>query len=82
MDGDNNEVANKRSEEYMALSEEVNGTPQRNTQQHNNDDEEIGTPAAQEQEEDDNDSEDEDEEDGVHPGEVSIGRKLWTFIST
>ncbi|KAI7744169.1 hypothetical protein M8C21_020787 [Ambrosia artemisiifolia] len=73
-----NEVANKFPED-MALSEEVNGTPQQVRENHN-DEHEVGTPGAQSQEEeDDSDSEDEEIE---HPGEVSIGRKLWTFIST
>ena len=79
-DGEN-EVANKRVED-MALSEEVNGTPQQN-KEHHNDDQELGTPAAaQEEEDNDDDADSEDEEEVEHPGEVSIGRKLWTFIST
>ncbi|XP_022005776.1 protein CROWDED NUCLEI 1 isoform X1 [Helianthus annuus] len=74
-----NEVANKFPED-MAMSEEVNRTPQQVRESHN-DEHEVGTPGArnQEEEDDDNDSEDEEIE---HPGEVSIGRKLWTFIST
>ncbi|XP_076886496.1 nuclear matrix constituent protein 1-like [Bidens hawaiensis] len=71
------EVAKKLPED-MALSEEVNGTPQR-VRENGNNEHETGTPGAQNQEEDDEDSEDEETE---HPGEVSIGRKLWTFIST
>lgn len=70
----------------MAMSEEVTGTPQLVRDNHN-DDHEIQTPGGQEQQEEgeddnDGDSEDESEEDIEHPGEVSIGRKLWTFIST
>ncbi|GJW28016.1 protein crowded nuclei 1 [Tanacetum coccineum] len=78
-DGEN-EVANKSLED-MALSEEVNGTPQQN-REHHNDDQEIGTPAAAQDDDDDADADSEDEEEVEHPGEVSIGRKLWTFIST
>ncbi|KAK9050684.1 hypothetical protein SSX86_030345 [Deinandra increscens subsp. villosa] len=78
-----NEVSNKLPED-MALSEEVNGTPQQVKENHN-DEHEIGTPDApnqegEEEEEDDND--DSEDEEIEHPGEVSIGRKLWTFIST
>lgn len=69
-----NEVGNKCSDDIV-MSEEVNGTPQQDRERH---DDEIGTPAG-EDDEDDDDSEDEEVE---LPGEVSIGRKLWTFIST
>ncbi|KAI3747943.1 hypothetical protein L6452_10697 [Arctium lappa] len=78
VDGEN-EVANKCSDD-MVMSEEVNGTPQQDRERHSDDHEIETTPAAAQQEEDD-DSEDEEEE-VEHPGEVSIGRKLWTFIST
>lgn len=75
-----NEVTNKHPED-MALSEEVNGTRQQVREHH-----EIGTPGAHYQDEENNDEdeevEDEDEEEIEQPGEVSIGRKLWTFIST
>nr|XP_043635188.1 nuclear matrix constituent protein 1 [Erigeron canadensis] len=71
-----NEVGNKRSDDRV-MSEEVNGTPNRDREC---DDGEIGTPAASDQKEEDEDSEDDEEIE--HPGEVSIGRKLWTFIST
>ncbi|KAK9071727.1 hypothetical protein SSX86_008156 [Deinandra increscens subsp. villosa] len=77
-----NEAANKLPDD-TALSEEVTGTPQQVRENHS-DDHEIQTPGVQEQQEedDDGDSEDESEEEMEHPGEVSIGRKLWTFIST
>lgn len=76
-----NEVANKCSDD-MAMSEEVNGTPQQDRERHsdNHEIEETTPAAAAQEEEDDDDSE--DEEEAEHPGEVSIGRKLWTFIST
>ncbi|XP_071706849.1 nuclear matrix constituent protein 1-like [Rutidosis leptorrhynchoides] len=78
-----NEVGNKCSDDIV-MSEEVNGTPQQDREQHHDDDE-IGTPAGSNDDDDDDDNEDDadDEEEEVeHPGEVSIGRKLWTFIST
>ncbi|KAI3520952.1 hypothetical protein L1887_10407 [Cichorium endivia] len=73
VDEENAEVAANKCSDDVALSEEVNGTPQ-----HHNDNHEVGTPTAQEEEEDDS----EEDEEVEHPGEVSIGRKLWTFIST
>ncbi|KAK1410238.1 hypothetical protein QVD17_36773 [Tagetes erecta] len=80
VDGEN-EVANTLPED-MALSEEVNGTPQQ-VRENDNDEHEIGTPGAQNQEEEDDDGDgDSEDEEFEHPGEVSIGRKLWTFIST
>ncbi|KAI3799065.1 hypothetical protein L1987_34355 [Smallanthus sonchifolius] len=78
-DGEN-EVANELPED-MALSEEVNGTPQQVRDNHN-DEQEFGTPGAQNQEEEEDDDDDSEDEEIEHPGEVSIGRKLWTFIST
>lgn len=52
------------------ISEEVNGTPERAR------DESIDN-LTQVQEEDDD-----DEEEVEHPGEKSIGKKLWTFLTT
>lgn len=49
------------------LSEEVNVTPKR--------------PSASSDEEGSDDSDDEEEEI-EHPGEVSVGKKIWTFITT
>ena len=75
MDGENDKYSDD-----MVMSEEVNGTPQQDRERHSDDHEiEITPAAAAQEEEDDDDSEDEEVE---HPGEVSIGRKLWTFIST
>ncbi|KAJ7971189.1 Protein CROWDED NUCLEI 1 [Quillaja saponaria] len=53
----------------MAMSEEVNGTPD-GKQEHKI--------AYEYRSEDDED----DDEECQHPGEVSIGKKLWTFLTT
>lgn len=51
----------------MNFSEEVNGTPER----------------AREYSNVENSSDAQEEDDEVdHPGEVSIGKKLWTFLTT
>ncbi|KAM0012067.1 putative protein crowded nuclei [Helianthus debilis subsp. tardiflorus] len=78
-DGDN-EFANKLPED-VALSEEVTKTPQQVRENHN-DDHEIQTQQEEDDGDGDGDSEVESDEETEHPGEVSIGRKLWTFIST
>ncbi|XP_004232097.1 nuclear matrix constituent protein 1 [Solanum lycopersicum] len=61
--------ANKVNEllDDTGLSEEVNVTPKR--------------PSASSDEEGSDDSDDEEEEI-EHPGEVSVGKKIWTFITT
>lgn len=82
VDGENEVAGNNCSDDVgVALSEEVNGTPQQHRQH------QTGTPPAAVQDQHDNDNDDDDEsedeeEEVEHPGEVSIGRKLWTFIST
>ncbi|KAL3378540.1 hypothetical protein AABB24_004456 [Solanum stoloniferum] len=71
----NDAVDNQESSANMAnellddtgLSEEVNETPKR--------------PSAYRDEEGSDDSADEEEEI-EHPGEVSVGKKIWTFITT
>ncbi|EEF36393.1 DNA double-strand break repair rad50 ATPase, putative [Ricinus communis] len=63
--------------EYAALSEEVNGTPDEGG--------EFGVAEEYRSEShrgDEDDEEDEDEDESVHPGEASIGKKLWTFFTT
>ncbi|KAJ0817928.1 putative protein crowded nuclei [Helianthus annuus] len=77
---DENEFANKLPED-MALSEEVTGTPQQVRENHN-DDHEIQTQQEEDDGDGDSEVESDDDEETEHPGEVSIGRKLWTFIST
>lgn len=73
-DGDAN--GTKEIVEDMALSEEVNGTPDKGDK-HGNRSESLGVDAVA-LDEDGDEAECEDE----HPGEVSIGKKLWTFLTT
>ncbi|GMN57035.1 hypothetical protein TIFTF001_026146 [Ficus carica] len=70
--------ATKNIAENTALSEEVNGTPQRAGEYADGDEiqsESHGDDASHVEDED-------DEEESQHPGEVSIGKKLWTFFTT
>lgn len=64
----------KRAIERSMLSEEVSGTPERNGSQ--------GEHSVGEKEDDDDEEEEEDEEEVEHPGEASIGKKLWKFLTT
>lgn len=73
-DGDAN--GTKEIVEDLALSEEVNGTPDKGDK-HDNRSESLGVNAVT-RDEDGDDDECEDE----HPGEVSIGKKLWNFLTT
>ncbi|XP_030512310.2 nuclear matrix constituent protein 1 [Rhodamnia argentea] len=73
-DGDAN--GTKEIVEDMALSEEVNGTPDKGDK-HGNRSESLGVDAVA-LDEDGDDDECEDE----HPGEVSMGKKLWNFLTT
>ncbi|KAL6551664.1 hypothetical protein OROGR_007818 [Orobanche gracilis] len=66
VDTSNTYVEEEEEEEEVGLSEEVNKT-----------DEDFKTESRGE---DDNNDGDEDEVD--HPGQVSIGKKLWTFLTT
>lgn len=60
----------------MASSEEVNGTPDKGDK-HGNRSESLGVEAvALDEDGDDDDCEDE------NPGEVSVGKKLWNFLTT
>lgn len=58
------------------MSEEVSGTAGAKDYS----DEDLQTKSREEDDDDDNDDGDDDEVD--HPGEASIGKKLWTFLTT
>ncbi|KAA8547829.1 hypothetical protein F0562_004258 [Nyssa sinensis] len=65
----------------MILSEEVNGTPEAAGEYGN--DEYLSESHGEDGDGDgDDDDDDGDEEEALHPGEVSIGKKLWTFLTT
>ncbi|KAF8011319.1 hypothetical protein BT93_J1811 [Corymbia citriodora subsp. variegata] len=73
-DGDAN--GTKEIVEDMALSEEVNGTPDKGDK-HDNRSESLGVNAVALDEDGDD-----DECEVEHPGEASIGKKLWNFLTT
>ncbi|XP_016454460.1 nuclear matrix constituent protein 1 [Nicotiana tabacum] len=78
---DSADIANELVDD-TGLSEEVNGTPEGPSGYSVYDEEHKG-----EQDEDDDgkneeDNEGNEEEEVQHPGEVSIGKKIWTFITT
>ncbi|XAR71344.1 hypothetical protein NMG60_11028553 [Bertholletia excelsa] len=75
---DGNGNATSKLVNDMVLSEEVNGTPERRTLEYGHD--ECGSEAHREEEKDED--EDDIEEESQHPGEASIGKKLWTFLTT
>ncbi|XP_073057863.1 nuclear matrix constituent protein 1-like isoform X2 [Primulina eburnea] len=72
---DHDDLANT-SEADMIFSEEANGSA--GAMDHNI--QELNSTSYEE--EDDNDSDDGDDNEVVQPGEVSIGKKLWTFLTT
>lgn len=75
--GDNQDVTiagtSKNSTDMVSLSEEVNGSPEIAGK--------YGDRGKYKSESCDED-EDDDEEESEHPGEASIGKKLWTFFTT
>lgn len=68
----------------VAVSEEVNGTREGDAEYGDGNEYSQGDIAVAVEVEDEGESEDDDndQEDSEHPGEVSIGKKLWTFFTT
>lgn len=75
LDGDGSA---RKMDENAALSEEINGTQEGAGEYGIADENRSETPRDDNEDEDD----DGDEEESMHPGEVSIGKKLWTFLTT
>ncbi|XP_038720065.1 protein CROWDED NUCLEI 1-like isoform X2 [Tripterygium wilfordii] len=71
LEDDQGEAGKSKLAEIMALSEEVNGTPVR-----------AGKFGRDEYQTDEDDDDDEDEGESRHVGEASVGKKLWTFLTT
>ncbi|XP_059282639.1 nuclear matrix constituent protein 1-like isoform X1 [Lycium ferocissimum] len=74
------DIANELVDD-TGLSEEVNGTPE-GPSAYSVYDEDPTVREDGERDEDDEEDEGEEEEEVPHPGEVSIGKKIWNFIST
>lgn len=74
---DGGNAATTKSEENVELSEEVNGITEGAAEYGDEDGYETEVGA-----DDGNVEEDEDDEGAEHPGEVSIGKKLWHFFTT
>lgn len=83
------DIANELVDD-TGLSEEINGTPEGPSAYNVYDEEHEGDTIVQEEDgerdedADENDELDEgnEEEEVPHPGEVSIGKKIWSFITT
>lgn len=76
LDAQDGDGSTRKLDENAVLSEEVNGTTEGAGEYGIADDNRSETPR------DEDDDEDEDDEESEHPGEVSIGKKLWTFLTT
>lgn len=70
--------AEKNQEENPAASEEVNGSTAGGQEYVDGDEYRSESGEATPIEEDDDD----EEESSEHPGQASIGKKLWTFLTT
>lgn len=82
------DIANELVDD-TGLSEEMNGTPEGPSAYNVYDEEHEGDTIVQEDGERDEDADENDEvdegneeEEVLHPGEVSIGKKIWSFITT
>lgn len=69
----------KNSIDIVSVSEEVNGTPEVAGKYGNRG--EYKSESCEVVGDEDGDDDDDDEE-AEHPGEASIGKKLWTFFTT
>ncbi|TYG45576.1 hypothetical protein ES288_D11G185900v1 [Gossypium darwinii] len=78
---DGNAGATKTFDANMALSEEVNGTPQVVGEYGDGNDYQSESHSEGHKDEDEDETEGE-ENNLEHPGEVSIGKKLWSFLTT
>ncbi|CAA0828351.1 Protein CROWDED NUCLEI 1 [Striga hermonthica] len=65
--------------EDMGKSEEVNGSAECAMEEYSGEDYKT---ASREEDDDDDDDNDGDGDEVDHPGEVSVGKKLWTFLTT
>ncbi|CAN4079562.1 unnamed protein product [Withania somnifera] len=77
---DNQESSGNMANELVddtGLSEEVNETPKQTSAYGVN-----GHEEGCDDSDDGGDADDDEEEDIEHPGEVSVGKKIWTFITT
>ncbi|XP_057488191.1 nuclear matrix constituent protein 1-like [Actinidia eriantha] len=74
---DGNADTSSKPVDNIVLSEEVNGILEDGTREDGNS--ECRSVSNGEDDEDDSDGDDEESE---HPGEVSVGKKLWKFITT
>ena len=72
--------ATKKLDANTALSEEVNGTPEGVGEYGDGND--YKSESHSEGLKDEGEDDDDEEDDLEHPGEVSIGKKLWNFFTT
>lgn len=64
------------------MSEEVNGTPEAAVEYDDGDEYRSESHGEDAVRVDVMDGDDDEDEESEHPGEVSIGKKLWTFLTT
>lgn len=79
---DGNAGATKSFDANMALSEEVNRTHQGVSEYGDGNDYQSESHSEGHKDEDVDEYDEEEENNMEHPGEVSIGKKLWSFLTT
>lgn len=82
MDSQDGDGTTRKLVEDAALSEEVNGTPEAAAEYGIADDWRSESHKEDENENENENDDDDDEEEHEHPGEVSVGKMLWTFLTT